>query len=163
MIMGLNRLIGGGLLALLICTVMISGCTGPKDQTQIINTGTPNPDLVTDMHYRPIDLPLRSNSIIPAGLDISNLTVGILNDGTLLFQGMISNTQKEAVPGYTIVYLELLGNDSAPVAMSPPLVSERNLPGGGKFPYFYITPEPLKENITAYRMIVQISNSYPGV
>ncbi len=161
--MGVNRLIGGGLLALLICTVMISGCTGPKDQTQIINTGTPNPDLVTDMQYRPIDLPLRSNSEIPAGLDVSTLTVGTLNDGTLLFQGTISNTQKDAVPGYTIVYLELLGNDSAPVVMSPPLVSERNLPEGGEFRYFYITPVALEENVTAYRIIVQISDGYPGV
>ena len=161
--MGLNRLIGGGLLALLICTVMISGCTGPKDQTQIINTGTPNPDLVTDMQYRPIDLPLRNTSEIPEGLVVSNLTVGTLNDGTLLLQGMISNTRNEAVPGYTIVYLELLGKDSAPVEMSPPLVSEKNLPAGGTFPYFYKTLEPLKENITAYRMIVQISDNYPGV
>ncbi len=161
--MGLNRWIGGGIMVLLICTVIISGCTEPKNQTQIINTGTPGPDLVTDMQYRPVDLPLRNTSEIPAGLVIRNLTVGTLNDGTLLFQGMVSNTRNEAVPGYTIVYIEVLGNDSAPVAMSPPLVSERNLPAGGTFQYFYVTLEPFKENITAYRMIVQISGSYPGV
>lgn len=163
MIMGLNRWIGKGIMVLLMCTVLISGCTEPKNQTQIINTGTPRPDLVTDMQYRPIDLPLRSNHEIPAGLVMSNLTVGILNDGNLLFQGMVSNTRKEAVPGYTIVYIEVLGNDSAPVTMSPPLVSERNLPAGETFPYFYVTLEPMKENITSYRMIVQISDRYPGV
>ncbi len=150
-------------MVLLICMVIFSGCTEPKNQTHIINIGTPNPDLVTDMQYRPIDLPFRNTSEIPAGLAISNLTVGTLNDGTLLFQGLVSNTRNEAVPGYTIVYIEVLGNDSAPVAMSPPLVSEKNLPAGGTFPYFYVTPEPFKENITAYRMIVQISGMYPGV
>lgn len=161
--MRLNRWIGGGIIVLLICTVIISGCTEPKNQTQIINTGTPDPDLVTDMQYRPIDLPLRNNTEIPAGLVIRNLSVGILNDGNLLFQGMISNTQKEAVRGYIIVYIELLGNDSATVATSPPLVSQKNLPAGGIFPYFYVTLEPLKEKITAYRIIVQIYDMYPGV
>lgn len=51
------------------------------------------------MEYSPIDLPLRNNSEIPAGLAISNLTVGNLNDGTLLFQGMIFNTRKRSDPG----------------------------------------------------------------
>ena len=150
-------------MVLLMCMVILSGCTEPKNQTHIINVGTPNPDLVTDMQYRPIDLPLLNTSEIPSGLVASNLSVGTLNDGALLFQGTVSNTRNEAVPGYTIVYIEVLGNDSAPVAMSPPLVLKRNLPAGGTFPYFYVTLEPFKENITAYRMIVQISGSYPGV
>ncbi len=80
-----------------------------KYQTQIINPGTPGPDLVTDMQYRPVDLPLRNTSEIPAGLVIRNLTVGTLNDGTLLFQGMVSNTRNEAVPGYTIEYIRGAG------------------------------------------------------
>jgi hypothetical protein len=161
--MGLNRWIGGGIMVVLICTVMISGCEEQKNQTQVINTGTPAPDLVTDMLYRQIDLPLRNNPEIPAGLEISNLSVGTLKDGNLLFRGMVSNTRTEPVPGYTIVYIEMLGKDSTPVAMSPPLVSEKNLPAGETFPYFYVTLEPSKENITAYRMIVQISGRYPGV
>lgn len=161
--MGLDQWTGGGIMVVLLCTVIISGCTVPTNQTVIVNTGTPGTDLVTDMQYRPIDLPLRSNPEIPAGIIMSNLTVGTLNDGNLLFRGKVSNTRNEAVRGYTIVYIEVLGNDSAPVTMSPPLVSERNLPAGGTFPYFYVTLEPLKENITAYRMIVQVSDSYPGV
>jgi hypothetical protein len=118
---------------------------------------------MTDMQYHPIDLPLHDTSEIPAGLGIRNLSVGTLRDGTLLFQGIISNTQNKAVPGYVIVYLELRRDDSVPVATSPPQMSERNLPAGGTYAYFYVTPEPLEENITAYRIIMQISDGYPGV
>jgi hypothetical protein len=160
---GLNRLIGGGIVGILICTVILSGCTEPKNQTQTIYTGTPTSDLVTDMEFYPIDLPCAGTSEIPAGLVMSNLTVGTLKDGTLLFRGTVTNTRKDAVPGYTIVYIEVLGPDSAPVALSPPMVSVRDLPAGGTFPYFHVTLEPLKENITACRFIVQISGSYPGV
>ncbi len=155
--------LGGGIILLVLCTAIISGCTEPKNQTQVIYTGNPSPDLMTDMEYRTIDLPLRNNSEIPEGLEISNLSVGTLKDGNLLFQGMITNTRTEAVPGYASVYIELLGNDSAAVATSPPLVSKRNLPAGGSFQYFYVTIEPPGGNVTSYRIFIQVSGEYPGV
>jgi hypothetical protein len=158
----LSTVAGGGLMVLCICTVLLSGCTDETNQTPTIYPGYPTPDLVTDMEYRPLDLPLHVSEV-PAGITMSNQTVGILKDGTLLFKGIVSNTREKAVPGYTIAYIEVLGNDSAPIGMSPPMVSPRDLPAGGSFPYYYFTLEPVGENATGYRFSVQVSTSYPGV
>jgi len=43
------------------------------------------------------------------------------------------------------------------------MVSPRDLPKGGAFPYYYFTLEPVGENATGYRVFVQVSTSYLGV
>ncbi len=119
-----------------LCTAIISGCTEPKNQTQVIYTGNPSPDLMTDMEYRTIDLPLRNNSEIPEGLEISNLSVGTLKDGKPALPGNDTNTRTDSGPWLCIRIHRAAWNDSAAVATSPPLVSKRNLPAGGSFQYF---------------------------
>ena len=149
-----------GIVILCICTVFFSGCSDQTNQS-LVKPGNPTSNLVEDMEYRPIELPL--STTVPTEFSLSNYSVGTLKDGNLLFRGMITNTDKGPVAGYMVVTIEVLGNDSSIVVTSPPLVSPRDLPAGEAFPYFYVTLTPVNEQVSSYRLLVQVMDRYPGV
>ncbi len=153
---------GGGILLLLLGLVLLSGCDEQTNQT-IVETGNGSPDLLVDMHYRPTNLPMAMPTGIPEGILLANNSVGVLKDGNLLFLGEVTNDRTSAVPGYVVVQVELLGNDSQTLMVSPPLASDRNLPPRASFRYFFLTTEPEGDAAASYRVIVQVTDRYPGV
>jgi hypothetical protein len=157
-----KRAMKWGILVILFGMVFFSGCNDQVNQTHI-ETGTGTPDLLMDMQYEPIDLPSTVPSGIPAGLLLRNNSVGTLKDGNLLFSGELKNEETATIPGYIIVTLEVLGNDSKVLKTSHPLASDRDLPSHGTFRYFYVTTEPLNRTVTSYRILIQIADRYPGV
>lgn len=154
---------GGLVVVLVIGAVVTSGCNKEDNSTVIIEQGNFTYDLVTDMQYKPLNLPLSGNETIPKGLVLMNQSSGVLVDGNLLFRGTIRNNLTTPTPGYIIVYLELQGNNSRTLLSSYPLVSQRNVPGNGEFNYFYLTNTPVADPVTSYLVKVQVSDQYPGV
>jgi len=155
-----SRLMHTGIIVLCICTILFSGCSD-QDNQSLVKPGNFTSGLAEDMEYRSIELP--RDTAVPYGLTLSNSSVGTLKDGNLLFRGTITNTGKEPAAGYVVVTIELLGNDSSIIVTSPPLVSPRDLPAGEAFPYFYVTLTPVNGRVSAYRILVQIVDRYPGV
>lgn len=156
--------IGGVMVILLIGAVFTSGCNQEDKKPAIeINPGNSTGDLVEDMQYRPMDLPLQPGIKIPGGLVLENHSVGTLKDGNLLFRGTIRNTQDTPVQGYIIVSIDILGNNSRTLLSSYPVVSHRDIPSNGVFDYFYATTTPVTGTPEMYRMMVQVASRYPGV
>lgn len=155
---------GGMMIVLLIGAVFISGCNKEVNPPAIeIKQGNSTGDLVEDMQYRPVVLPLQSDIKMPHGLLLQNHSVGVLKDGNLLFQGKIRNEQDTPVQGYIIVYLDILGNNSRTLVSGYPVVSPRNIPANGEFDYFYVTGNPVVGTPESYLMVVQVADRYPGV
>lgn len=155
-------MVGCVTLLLLLGLILLSGCDEQTNQT-IVEPGNGSPDLLVDMHYRPIDLPMAMPSGVPEGILLINNSVGVLKDGNLLFLGEVTNDRTNAISGYVVVQVEILGNDSRTLMVSPPLASDRNLPPHASFRYFFLTTEPSGGTAASYRVIVQVTDRYPGV